>query len=64
MENWNPSTLTYKDGANIVTVTGVTSVDLKFGNDGSRQYAPLVSAGAFAEFTSQKIFEEANGLLA
>ena len=64
MENWNPSMLTYKDGANIVTVTGVTSVDLKFGNDGSRQYTPLVSAGAFAEFTSQRIFEENKGLLA
>lgn len=65
MDNWNPETLTYTDGDNSVTVKGVASVTLKFGNDGLEQYAALASAGAFAEFTSQKIFEESGkGLLA
>ena len=62
---WNAETLTYTDGDNSVTVKGVASVTLKFGDDGSEQYAKLASAGAFAEFTSQKIFEESGkGLLA
>ena len=62
---WNAGTLTYTDGENSVTVKGVASVTLKFGNDGSEQYAALASAGAFAEFTSQKIFEESGkGILA
>jgi len=62
---WNAEKLTYTDGDNSVTVKGVASVTLKFGNDGSEQYAALASAGAFAEFTSQKIFEESGkGLLA
>ena len=62
---WNADTLTYTDGDNSVTVKGVTSVELKFGDDGSEQYANLASAGAFTEFTSQRIFEESGkGLLA
>ena len=62
---WNAETLTYMDGDNSVTVKGVASVTLKFGNDGLEQYAALASAGAFAEFTSQKIFEESGkGILA
>ena len=62
---WNAEKLTYTDGDNSVTVTGVTSVTLKFGNDGSDAYKTLAAAGAFAEFTSQKIFEESRkGLLA
>ena len=58
--NWNASTLTYTDGANSVTVSGVTArkVSLKFGGD-----APV--AGAFADAASEKIFEDKNkGLLA
>ena len=62
---WNAETLTYTDGDNSVTVKGVTSVTLKFGNDGSEQYATLASAGAFEAFTSRRIFEEADkGILA
>ena len=61
---WDDVSKSYTDGVNQVSVKGVTSVELKFGDDGSSQYASLVSAGAFAEFTSQKIFEESNGLLA
>ena len=61
---WDDVSKSYMDGVNQVSVKGVTSVELKFGDDGSSQYASLVSAGAFAEFTSQKIFEESNGLLA
>ena len=62
---WNAEKLTYTDGDTSVTVTGVTSVTLNFGNDGSDAYKTLAAAGAFAEFTSQKIFEESGkGLLA
>ena len=65
LENWNGETLTYTDGANSVTVKGVASVALKFGDDKSGQFAALASSGAFAEFTSQKIFEESGkGILA
>jgi hypothetical protein len=65
--NWDAETRTYTDGNNSVKVYGVTAdkVTLKFGDDGSEQYAGLASAGAFAEFSSQKIFEDsANGFLA
>ena len=55
---WDASALTYSDGENSVSVKGVASVTLKFGDDGSSHYAALASAGAFAEFTSHKIFEE------
>ena len=62
---WNAEKLTYTDGDNSVTVKGVASVTLKFGDDGSDAYKALAAAGAFAEFTSQKIFEESGkGLLA
>ncbi len=62
---WNAEKLTYTDGDNSVTVKGVTSVELKFGDDDSDAYKALAAAGAFAEFTSQKIFEESGkGLLA
>ena len=59
-ENWNAETLTYADGTNRVTVTGVTADDitLKFGDDGSAQYTELVDAGAFAAFTSENVFEK------
>jgi Ca2+-binding RTX toxin-like protein len=63
--HWNAETLTYTDGDNSVTVKGVTSVELKFGDDGSDKYDKLLSCGAFAESTSQKIFEEpGKGILA
>ena len=63
---WNAETLTYTDGDNTVTVKGVTSVTLKFGGVGedAAMFATLSEAGAFKEFTSQKIFEENKGLLA
>ena len=65
--HWNASALTYTDGDNSVTVKGVSAeqVTLKFSDDGSEQYAALASAGAFADFTSRKIFEEEKtGMLA
>ena len=65
--NWNAETLTYTDDDNSVKVSGVTTdkITLKFGDDGSEPYATLSEAGAFKEFTSQKIFEESGkGLLA
>ena len=66
-ENWDASTLTYTDGNNSVEVSGVTAdkVSLKFGDDGSELYAKLTQQGAFAEFSSEKIFEKRSvGVLA
>ena len=38
---------------------------LKFGDDGSELYASLAQAGAFLDFTSERIFEESGkGVLA
>ena len=68
--NWNADTLTYTDGENSVKVDGVSAanVNLVFGNDNGSQQArfdQLNAAGAFADFTSEKIFEDKNkGLLA
>ena len=63
--HWDAGTLTYTDGDNSVKVKGVAAeqITLKFGDDGSERYAALASAGAFADFTSQKICEE-SGILA
>ena len=64
---WNTDTLTYTDGENSVKVSGVAAdrITLKFGDDGSEQYDDLVSAGAFLDFTSERIFEEyGKGILA
>ena len=64
---WNPETLTYTDGDNSVTVKGVASVELKFGGTGSdaAMFNTLSDAGAFKDFSSQKIFEESGkGILA
>ncbi|MBQ9337414.1 MAG: hypothetical protein IJS14_08980 [Lentisphaeria bacterium] len=65
--NWNAATLTYADGENSVSVSGVSAdkVTLKFGNDGSEEFTLLSGIGAFADFTSQKIFETTGpGILA
>ncbi len=59
---WDNSSLTYADGDNSVTVTGVDSVTLLFGNADGR-HASLLAAGAFDAFTSERIFEE-RGMLA
>ena len=62
---WDSTSMTYTDGDNSVKVTGVTSVELKFGDDDSEQYATLAQAGAFLDFTSERIFEESGkGVLA
>ena len=50
-----------------MTVKGVTAdqVTLKFGNDGSEQYGMLSASGAFADVSSEKIFEDKDkGMLA
>ena len=56
---WDAGTLTYTDGDNRVTVSGVTAdkVTLKFGDDGSEQYTDLVALGAFMEQTTAGIFD-------
>ena len=68
LENWNEASLTYQDGENSVKVSGVMpeNVTLKFGDDGSEQYSKLLEAGAFDEFSSERIFENRNtrGMLA
>ena len=58
---WNAETLTYTDGENSVVVKGVasTNITLKFGDVGG-QYSELCAAGAFAPFSSEKIFENKN----
>ncbi|MBQ7177863.1 MAG: hypothetical protein IJS08_10665, partial [Victivallales bacterium] len=60
--NWNAETLTYADGDNSVTVSGIglENITLKFGNDGSEQYQSLLAAGAFEDATSERIFENQN----
>lgn len=67
--NWDTETLTYTDGDNSVTVSGVfpEQVTLVFGGNGEDAvlFAMLSDMGAFADFTSEKIFEESGaGLLA
>ena len=57
--NWNADTMTYTEGVNSVTVTGVSSVTLRFGNNAA------LPAGAFADAASEKIFEDKeSGMLA
>ena len=61
---WDEAALTYTDGANSVHVIGVADVTLKFGDE-APQYADLLAAGAFADSTSERIFEDKNrGMLA
>ncbi|MBO4512587.1 MAG: hypothetical protein J5746_07450 [Victivallales bacterium] len=62
--NWNDETLTYTDGDNSVTVSGVgrESITLRFGDEDAR-YGELLAAGAFSEATSERIFED-RGMLA
>ena len=67
VSNWDEASLAYTDGDNFVQVLGVTSdrITLKFGDDGSAQFDTLTDLGAFAECTSEKIFEEeGKGMLA
>ena len=67
MDNWDAASLTYTDGENSVTVSGVSAenVTLKFGVEQSEVFVRLYYKEAFAEFASQKIFEEsAPGALA
>ena len=67
LDNWDEATLTYTDGENSVVVSGVTvdKITLKFGDDGSAQFATLSSMGAFLDAISERIFEESGkGILA
>jgi Ca2+-binding RTX toxin-like protein len=57
--NWDASTLTYTDGGKSVTVSGVSTVTLKFGDVDS------AVAGAFLDAASENIFEDKDrGMLA
>ena len=60
-ENWDGATLTYADGENRVSVSGVGEdrIALMFGNDGSMRFRQLSSMDAFEGFSSKNIFEEA-----
>ena len=66
--NWNAETLTYSDGENSVTVSGVAAdkITLKFGSgntpEDAAQFASLFGIGAFDAFTSRRVFED-KGLL-
>ena len=66
--NWNAETLTYADENGSVTVSGIDAdrITLKFGSsDDPEQFAALSETGAFADFSSQKIFEkQGTGILA
>ena len=64
---WDEESRSFTDGTNSVAVNGVSRdrITLKFGDDGSEQFASLASAGAFAEFASRRIFEKSGeGMLA
>ena len=66
-DNWDASTLTYSDGINSVTVSGITAenITLKFGGDGSEKFETLTTQGAFADRSSEKIFEDpTHGMIA
>ena len=60
-DNWDAENRVYKEGSNSVKVKGGanSTITLKFGDDGG-QYADMVSVGAFASSTSEKIFEDKN----
>jgi len=68
--NWNAETLTYADGSNSVTVSGVAAerITLKFGEDEDGVFGSLYEEYAFEEFSTQRIFQAAgqseNGILA
>ena len=67
MDNWDAASLTYTDGENSVTVSGVSAenVTLKFGIEESEVFVRLYYKEAFAEFAMQKIFDDTdNGILA
>ena len=67
MDNWDEISLTYSDGENSVKVSGVMGekVTLKFGDDGSEEFATLSGMGAFFDATTERIFEETGkGILA
>ena len=67
MENWDSETLTYSDGENSVTVSGVSAdqVSLKFEYGGSTLFGNLYNMGAFSDAVSARIFQESEkGFLA
>lgn len=67
MDNWDAASLSYTDGENSVTVSGVSAenVTLKFGVEESEVFVRLYYKEAFAEFATQKIFDDTdNGILA
>ncbi len=63
MDNWDAASLSYTDGENSVTVSGVSAenVTLKFGVEESEVFVRLYYKEAFAEFATQKMFD---GILA
>ena len=68
LDNWDAENLTYRDGSNSVTVSGIEAdaISLEFGdNNGLEEYARLASISAFAPYTSRTIFNgQSDGYLA
>ena len=67
LDNWDEKNLTYADGGNSVTVSGVSAdrVTLYFGYGKSQLFGKLYSIGAFTESMTKKIFEDTDkGILA
>ena len=58
--NWDASTLTYTDGTNSVTVSGVTAdqIEVYVGDEFPRDIERMSARGFFADATSQKAFED------
>ena len=61
LANWSETDRIYSDGTNTITVEGSAKVTLKFDAD-----PELAALGAFAETTTEHIFESAaaNGVIA
>ena len=59
LSKWDAAMLTYTDGGNFVTVSGVGAdrVTLKFGDDASPAYADMVALGAFMEQSTAGVFD-------
>ena len=58
-DNWDAASLTYTDGENRVTVSGVGAdrITLKFGSEESYQFQNLAMLDVFEENVTKRVFE-------